>query len=741
MQTSEPPVAVRSRAAHAVRALETLGRGALAGVLAATTLGALDAAFDPHASWVRVLGRWIPIVSAAGGLFGVALSMLGWVASPLAARLSKRLRLGRFVSGDPAADRSPVHALHATVIALIVFVGAAFGASLSVSILVRRVQIESFAETLHVVGAVGAAVLALLVFLVVRSLATPLARWVDEKVGLPRPRSRGLSLFLYVAVPIVVAGELARRFATDLGALGPLFVCGMFFALWLVVAALVDSLARSRQLAIAFEAMGVVLAMAAFAWGARVPDDTRLRSIERGETSAVALSALRAVTDVDRDGSSSLFGGGDCAPWRSGIGPRIEEIPRNGIDENCDGKDGVSTVSASVVFYDSIDADLVHRRNVVWVIIDAVRADHVKTFGYERETTPSIDQLAESSLVFENAYSQSSATMFSIPSMLAGVDAGRIRWDIENTRAQPDSLLFGDRLRREGYTTAFIGTRYFPGFLPRLVASFDDVRVAANGQREGANDSAALATQVIEDAHADGRPFFLTLYFAAPHLPYVRHDGAYPNFGGGQSGLYDGEIAYADRHLGFVLDVLRQRKEVWDDTVIIVTSDHGEELGEHGSKGHAQTCHEESTHVPLVVRIPGVDHARVKHPVALTDVVPTLIEVLGLPRDDASNLNGKSLLATRFEASSPDRPISCAIIRQSKGGPREFRRSIRLGKWIYYEELFPHPAKMLFDTSSDPFEDRPLDPQGPDHGVADDLEDLADGYFTGNMSSLGFYDE
>ncbi|HTJ80097.1 MAG TPA: sulfatase-like hydrolase/transferase [Polyangiaceae bacterium] len=661
---------------------------------------------------------------------------------PILRRVWRRLGLDAYVSSDAAADREPVVALHATVVATLAFTLAMTGLSVGLVFVLRRIQLESVLEALTVGGAVVAALGAGAVFFVTRALARIAVRRIDARVSLPRPRTAWLATLLFATLPLVFFGEAPRRLVSDLGVIEIPLIAATFVGFWLIVRRPVAWLAaRGSTWRIAVPTVGLVATLVALAFGASAPADAALRALERSGATRLSLRVLRDVSDVDRDGSSSLFGGGDCAPWSRAIGPRVAEIPRNGVDENCDGKDGVAAADVGATFYEALDPALVKRRNVVWVIIDAVRADHVTTLGYKKQTTPYMDELAKDALVFESAYSQSSATMFSIPSMLSGIDSGRIEWDIEHDRPQPRALLLGERLQKQGYSTALVGIYYFVGSLPRLAASYEDVRISTSEQTQGANDSAALATQIIEKAHADGRPFFLTLYFAAPHLPYVRHAEAYPDFGPGDAGIYDGEIAYADRYLGFVLDVLQQRKEVWDDTIVVVTSDHGEELREHGARGHAQTCFEESTHVPLFVRIPGVAPARVEHPVALVDVLPTLIETLGLPRDDAARLTGKSLLATRFDPSPPDRPITCSIVRQSKGQPRDFRRAIRLGKWTYEEDMAPTRIPSLYDTSRDPMEKKPLVLEGDAADVARDLGDIADGVFTGNMGSLEFYDE
>src|SRR5690606_21386370 len=116
------------------------------------------------------------------------------------------------------------------------------------------------------------------------------------------------------------------------------------------------------------------------------------------------------------------------------------------------------------------------------------------------------------------------------------------------------------------------------------------------------------------------KPFLLVVYMHNPHAPYDARPEYGADYGKKARDRYDAEITFADRATGFLVDYLRYRR-AWDQTVLVHTSDHGEEFGEHGGKTHASTCHRESTHVPLVVRIPKVAAARVATPVALVDVV------------------------------------------------------------------------------------------------------------------------
>jgi arylsulfatase A-like enzyme len=743
-----PPATEASRsqrlAARAVGLLGRAGRVCLAGALAGLAVGASDLSKISPATWGPLARFWGPVDAAGGAVAALGLACGLALVGPVFGAASRRLGLGRMVSRDPAADRAPVVRLHAGVIASALSALGLGAAMFGFVVVLRRIQVEAVREKLFVGAAVGGALFAGALFAALFSLVRPLVVRVDRRVVLPRPASSRLRVVAFVAVPMVALA------AGGIAALGsspaieqPLRWLG-FSGLWLALSTGLSALTRWKVLSRASAALGGLALALSLALAARVPGGRAMSTLERAGSTAAMLRVLRATSDFDLDGSSGLFGGGDCRPFSRAIHPRAAEIASNGVDEDCDGRDGVSALSAGGPrFYEGLDPALVKRRDVVWFIIDAVRADHVGHLGYKRPTTPYVDRLAEKSLVFTNAYSQSSATMFSIPSMFSGVESGRMDWVLDKQRPQASDRdpLLAERLRREGYRTAMVGSFYFRTRVPGLLKGFETVKITSAEQTESATDAAVLATEIIHESRADGRPLFLTVYLAAPHLPYVPHEEGYPSFGSGQTALYDGELAYADRHLGFIVDVLSADRAQWENTIVLVTSDHGEELGEHGGTAHAQTCYEESVHVPLVLRVPGVEPARVEARVGLVDIATTLVELLGLPREDTARMNGHSLIMTALAPSGGERPIPCAIVRQARGEPRQYRRAVRYGKWTLYQDLSSGRVETLFDTSTDRFEQRPVDLVGEAGAAADTLREVSESAFGGNMSALDFYDE
>lgn len=576
-------------------------------------------------------------------------------------------------------------------------------------------------------------------------------RSFDRSVDLPLSDEPAVRRFLW-ALPLGLAAD--RLYRGHARALGPFAL--EFDVVWLVVAevgalALVTLLpagVRAWARARAGRGLAAALAIAALALAGADDDDRRLWSgVSQATGAGAVLRQLRRVSDVDGDGASSWLGGGDCAAWDPAIGPRARDEPGNRVDEDCDGADARARDRRGAPqlerFHGRLDPGLVRAYNVVWIIVDGVRADHTSLHGYRRATTPYLEHLAREALVFRQAYSQSSATMLSIPSMLAGRPVGAMTFDRAHRglRARDAGEPLAAVLRRRGYRTGLVADNYVHGRLPGVVAGFESV---ANVARDGSGErlkkhqiAAATMTRAVEfleRAPGSTRPFFLVLYTADPHAPYVAHPEI-PPFGRGDQARYDGEIAYSDRWIGFLLEYLAAKPGLAEDTVVVVTSDHGEEFNDHGGSLHARTCHEESTHVPLILRIPGVPPADVDLRVGLNDIAPTLVELLGLdvPADE---LDGQSLLLpalapTRVPA---DRPVYCSVLSQRASQGDFLRHSVRVGRYALFEDALEGRLD-LYDVEDDRRELRPLDPSDPRHReLTNQMAQILRAHLTGNLA-------
>jgi arylsulfatase A-like enzyme len=275
-------------------------------------------------------------------------------------------------------------------------------------------------------------------------------------------------------------------------------------------------------------------------------------------------------------------------------------------------------------------------RDVVLITIDALRADHVGAYGYNRKTTPNIDKLAAEGAVFEYAYTPTPHTSYAVTSLMTG----KYMRPLLLQGLGGDSETWAQHLRRYGYRTA--------AFYPPAVFFIDADRLASFQERAldfeykkvqfaGASDRAREVRAYLERPGDANARLFLWVHLFEPHEPYEAH--AEHPFGDRDIDRYDAEIAAADAGLGAIVDAVREARP---NAVIIATADHGEEFLEHGGRYHGTTVYEEQVRVPLVMSAPGlVEPRRVEEPVQLIDLLPTVLAGLDIPRP--ARVRGRSL--------------------------------------------------------------------------------------------------
>ena len=296
---------------------------------------------------------------------------------------------------------------------------------------------------------------------------------------------------------------------------------------------------------------------------------------------------------------------------------------------------------------------------IILISIDTLRSDRLPSYGYAAGATPAIDSLAAEAILFERAYAHVPLTMPSHASILTGLlpPAHGVRDNI-GYRFEEAGLPYLPRLLRAGgYATGAAVSAYSlrgeAGFASGFDLYEDRIPVPARAglggiQRPGAVTLGA-ALPWLRQAAAGG-PFFFFLHLFEPHTPWSPPEP----FASRHASPYDGEVAAADAVVGQLLEEL-ERLGVYDRAVVVLLSDHGEGLGEHGEEEHGVLLYREALQVPLLVRLPGGERAgeRVAAPVQMIDVLPTLLELAGLPA--APGLAGVSLLAG--SATGTPRPV------------------------------------------------------------------------------------
>ncbi len=693
-------------------------------LLAGMALGAVDGALAQ---------RGVASAGPLAALFGAALmgtlALLPGAVAAGGARLARRwtwlsarrARLRRLTDRG-ATERRPVVDAHAWVVAAVL----AGGAMLALfHLLLRQMwMLDEDRFAIRLTTGIAIALFAgtlLAIPLLAAALRRPLAR-LDGRIRLPLPPQPELRWALWVAVP-VCAGAIWFA-VTERQLLGP----GRAAFLWLIALvalapALAGGLARvmrrshRRQLAISGSTGAlwfIALIATVLLWDGHPRDAT---AIDHTGGALAGASLVRRVSDVDRDGASGLLGGGDCAPFDGDRSPDARDLPGNGIDEDCSGADIPTDAVAlypRVRYSGALPGGLVRRWNILWLTLDAVRADHVGVYGYPRKTTPYLDALATDSLLYRNAFAQSSRTFFSVASMFAGLDPATMVWEQKKRYQQPASRhrMLAERLRDLGYRREMVLPGGMADEFDGLQQGYEQVHdyfldSKWKKWREQAAPSAAIMTlRTIERLSANPEPWFVYTHFIDGHSPYNTHPGGYPDFGKTVLGNYDADIAYVDRHVGFLLEYLKHRPELAARTIVIVTADHGEEFGEHNQQFHGFTCHGQAVRVPLLLRVPGLEPARIEQPVGLVDLVPTVLELIGAG-SGVDELHGQSLLtpALASGAADPQRPLFC--LTSSASGRLFLRRSVRMGDLALFLDVHTG-AYHLYDTARDHAEKRDL---------------------------------
>jgi len=288
-------------------------------------------------------------------------------------------------------------------------------------------------------------------------------------------------------------------------------------------------------------------------------------------------------------------------------------------------------------------------RDVFLITIDTLRADHVHCYGYDRVETPSLDQLAKQGVRFTQAFTPSPITNSSHASILTGLLPSSHGVSDFGIPLAASHLTLAETLKKRGYrTAAFIGAVILdskalaPG-LDRGFEFYDNFPAHAEtksrwGRVERRGMEVVQHAETWLGAHPAG-PHFVWVHLYDPHDPYeppAPYSEIY------KDRLYDGEIAYADAALGHFLAYLK--KQGWyEEALIVVVGDHGEGLGEHHEETHGIFLYDSTTHVPLLVKPPDESGAGkvVDAQVRTTDIMPSILEVLGVPAP--ASLDGESL--------------------------------------------------------------------------------------------------
>ncbi len=343
------------------------------------------------------------------------------------------------------------------------------------------------------------------------------------------------------------------------------------------------------------------------------------------------------------------------------------------------------------------------RPSVLLITLDTTRADRMGFLGSTRGLTPRLDALAAKAIVFTRAYAQAPITTASHATILTGTYPPFHHVSDFGAPLGATVPYLPDILQHAGYATAaFVGsvildprTGTAPGFDRGFQIYDAGFRLRRPGEdryqtieRRG-DEVVSRASRWLTAGRDTSRPFFLWVHLFDPHDPYDPPPDLKRKFA---AAPYDGEIASIDRSVGRLVDAVGR------DTVIVVTADHGEALGDHGENTHGLFLYDASLRVPLVVRLPTASPAatRIQSRVRLADIAPTVLDAVGLRPADA--MQGESLLPLSKGSGAADRPVYAET-----DYPRQAFGWSALASWRANRLLFVRaPRRELYDETADP---------------------------------------
>jgi len=388
--------------------------------------------------------------------------------------------------------------------------------------------------------------------------------------------------------------------------------------------------------------------------------------------------------------------------------------------------------------------------NIILITIDALRPDHISAYGYDQIQTKAIDQLAEAGIVFENALSNAPWTYPSFISLLTSQYPESIS-NCKNLRVDSKVITLAEVLKESGWRTIAILTNPFLVKKFNLTQGFEmlyhsdemifmdlvlytqlyDLLGRINSKlflKESSPNITNQAVKFIKKVQSE--KFFLWIHYIDPHLPYCdpwatprplppayqgpiscnfvdwksvykgklklnRQDIAVLEY------LYDGGILFVDKQLARLFNYLH-KNQLWEKSMIILSSDHGEEFYEHKSLHHGTSQYWELIHIPLIIKLPGRNPpSRVREMVELIDLAPTILDFLGI--DIPKSFKGTSFAPIFRKTSWSPKPYffsSCNF-----WGPT--LKAIRTSKYTLIYNL-KKQTHQLFDRQKDPFEQKNL---------------------------------
>jgi choline-sulfatase len=342
--------------------------------------------------------------------------------------------------------------------------------------------------------------------------------------------------------------------------------------------------------------------------------------------------------------------------------------------------------------------------NLVIITLDTTRADRLSPYGLMNTSMPALERLAREGVVFDQASSVAPLTLPAHASLFTGLLP--TKHQVRDNADRPlgdDHLTLAEILKQRGYRAgAFVGSVVLDparglaqGFERYDAVDLDRAppgSLPSRARQRRGDEVAAAAIRWLEDV--GDAPFFLWAHLYDPHRPYDPPEPYVTKY----VDPYVAEIGFADAQIGRLLHLLDARG-LANRTIVIVAGDHGESLGEHGERDHGIFLYESVLKIPLIVRAPYIAPRRVAGVVRLTDVMPTVLELLGIPGPTTDGVSLVDLLTGRRSDLGLERYAESLY-------PRRFGWStLHALRWGRYK-VIDAPRPELYDLERDPFEER-----------------------------------
>ena len=365
--------------------------------------------------------------------------------------------------------------------------------------------------------------------------------------------------------------------------------------------------------------------------------------------------------------------------------------------------------------------------NVMLIMLDTLRADHLGSYGYSRDTTPNLDQFARAGVRYQHAITTVPWTPPSVATMLSGLYArshmmmppdGRELAQQQAKKLSAEVETLPEILKANGYNTLGISPNPWISSEFGYDQGFDTFRLHLRADAKLITDK---AIGLIKGLLEQPKPFFAYVHYFDPHDPYTPpapfdskfQDRAPGKFNYNERMLnfinkYDGEISFMDNELGRLFDFL-QKRGLYENTLVIVVADHGEQFMEHGDHRHGYKLYNEELNVPLLIRAPGQPAAEVSELVSTLDIFPTILEQTRVKY--TPHLQGLSLL--NFEKLKQRRGIMSEIDRiyhQKSFTSADGKRLIvgtTQSEPPFDGDYFNKPV-IVFDSFEDPLAEHPI---------------------------------